>query len=205
MKLVVFGASGGVGRAAAEAAVARGDEVTVLARRPARVRLAPPVRVIEGDALDAAAVAGAIRGQDAVLTALGGRPWRDTDVCSRGTRHIVDGMGEHGVRRLVAVSAIGVGDSRQHLGWLARRVAVPLVMRRLFDDKERMEETMRGSDLDWVIVRPGLLTSGRPRGSWRVALDGSIHGGFIPRGDVAAFCVVQLSSDEYLRQAPSLA
>jgi putative NADH-flavin reductase len=205
MKLIVFGATGGVGRAAAAAAAARGDEVTAFARPTARRRLPASVRVIEGDALDAAAVAGAVRGQEAVLTSLGGRPWRDADVCSRGTRHIVDAMRQHGVRRLVVVSSLGVGDSRLHLGWLARGAAAVSGVRGLLEDKERMEEAVRASDLDWVIVRPALLTSGRPRGSWRVALDGSIHGGFITRGDAAAFCVMQLGSDEYLRQTPTLA
>jgi putative NADH-flavin reductase len=204
MKLIVFGATGDVGRAAAAAASARGDQVTAFVRRPARLHVRQ-VRVVEGDALDAAAVADAIRGQDAVLSALGGRPWRDSDVCERGTRNIVDAMREHGVRRLIVVSSLGVRESRQHLGWVARHVAVPLVLRRALEDKQRMEEIVRGSDLDWLIVRPALLTSGRARGSWRVATDGSIRGGFIPRADVAAFCLVQLTSDEYLHQAPTLA
>lgn len=204
MKLVVFGATGGLGRAAASAAAARGDQVTAFARRPGRLHLGPSVRVVEGDALDAEAVAGAVAGQDAVLSALGGRPWRDTEVCARGTRNIVEAMRRHGVRRLVVVSSLGVGESRLQLGWLVR-VAAPLVMRRAFDDKERMEEVVRSSDLDWVIVRPGLLTGGRPSGRWRAAVDDSIGVGFITRADAAAFCLVQLTSDEYLERAPTLA
>lgn len=205
MKLVVFGATGGLGRAAASTAAARGDQVTAFAREPGRLHLDSSVRVVEGDALDAEAVAGAIAGQDAVLSALGGRPWRDREVCAQGTRNIVDAMRRHGVRRLVVVSSLGVGDSREQLGWLVRNVAAPLVMRRSFEDKERMEEVVRSSDLDWVIVRPGLLTGGRPSGRWRAAVDEPIQVGFITRADAAAFCLVQLSSDEYLRRAPSLA
>jgi len=204
MKLVVFGATGGTGRAAIAAAVARGDQVTAFARRPDRLRRAD-LRVIEGDALDAGAVAGAIQGQDAVLSVLGAPPWRHGEVCERGTRNIVDAMRQHSVRRLVVVSQLGAAESRQHLGWMSRRVALPLLLGRGLGDKERMEEIVRGSDLDWLIVRPALLTSGLPRGSWRVAVDGSIHGGFITRADLASFCVVQLTSDQYLHQSPSLA
>ncbi len=205
MKLVVFGASGGTGRAAAGQAAARGDEVTAFVRRGDRLHLRQPrVRVVEGDAFDAAVVSGAVRGQDAVLSLLGARPWRHTEVCSQGMRHIVSAMVEHGVRRLVAVSWAGVGNSRQELGWFAKHVAVP-VMRRAFEDVERMEDIVRASDLDWVIVRPALLTSGSPRGTWRTALDGSIPGSFIPRADVAAFCLVQLTSDQYIRQTPTIA
>ncbi len=205
MKLIVFGATGGLGRAAASTAAARGDKVTAFARQPGRLHLESSVRVVEGNALDAEAVAGAIAGQDAVLSALGGRPWRDRDVCAQGTRNIVDAMRRHGVRRLVVVSSLGVGDSREQLGWLVRNVAAPLVMRRSFEDKERMEEVVRSSELDWVIVRPGLLTGGRPSGRWRAAVDEPIQVGFITRADAAAFCLVQLSSDEYLRRTPSIA
>jgi putative NADH-flavin reductase len=205
MKLVVFGATGGLGRAAASTAAARGDQVTAFARQPGRLHLASSVRVVEGDALDAEAVAGAIAGQDAVLSALGGRPWRDREVCAQGTRNIVDAMRRQGVRRLVVVSSLGVGDSRERLGWLVRKVAAPLVMRRSFQDKERMEEVVRATDLDWIIVRPGLLTGGRPSGRWRATVDEPIQVGFITRADAAAFCLVQLSSDEYLRKCPSIA
>ena len=179
--------------------------MTAFARQPGRLHLESSVRVVEGNALDAEAVAGAIAGQDAVLSALGGRPWRDRDVCAQGTRNIVDAMRRHGVRRLVVVSSLGVGDSREQLGWLVRNVAAPLVMRRSFEDKERMEEVVRSSELDWVIVRPGLLTGGRPSGRWRAAVDEPIQVGFITRADAAAFCLVQLSSDEYLRRTPSIA
>ena len=205
MKLVVFGASGGTGRAVAAAAALRGDEVTVFARDPDRLHLdRSRVRVVEGDAFDAAAVARAVEGQDAVVSALGTRPWRHTDVCSEGVRHMVDAMRAHGVRRLVVVSALGAAESAAQVGWITR-AGMSLVLRRAFEDKARMEEIVRGSDLDWVIVRPAMLTSGRARGRWRVAVDGSIAGGFIPRADVAAFCLVQLSSDEFLGQAPALA
>lgn len=202
MKLVVFGPTGGTGRAAAELAAARGDQVTVFARRPERLRVRGEVRVVEGDAFDAAAVARAIEGQDAVVSALGGRPWRHRDVCSEGARHILDGMRAHGVERLVIVSAIGVGDSRDALGALTRGLVLPL-LRRSLADKARMEEIVRASGVAWTIVRPSLLTRGAPRGRWRVA-GGAIPGGFITRADLAAFCLVQLGTDEYLHQSPTV-
>ncbi len=202
MKVVVFGATGGTGRAAVELAAARGDQVTVFARRPERLRVGGGVRVVEGDAQDPVAVARAIEGQDAVMSALGGRPWRHRDVCSAGVRHILDGMRAHGVARLVVISAFGVGDSRQGLGRLARGVVLPLLRRHLAD-KARMEEIVRASDVAWTIVRPSLLTRGAPRGRWRVA-DGGNPGGFITRSDLAAFCLVQLGTDEYLHRSPTV-
>jgi putative NADH-flavin reductase len=66
MKLVVFGATGGAGRHVVEQALAAGNEVTAVARDPSRVRARERLRVVPGDVGDAASVAAAIAGQDAV-------------------------------------------------------------------------------------------------------------------------------------------
>jgi hypothetical protein len=67
-----------------------------------------------------------------------------------------------------------------------------------------MEDELAATDRDWIVVRPGLLTSGKPRGEWRTCVDDSIHGGKIARADVAAFMLQQLGSDDFVRQRPVL-
>lgn len=203
MKIVVFGPTGGTGRAAVEQAVAAGDEVVAFARRPDAVPTGG-VKVVQGDALDADAVARAIAGADAVIASLGTRPWRKfVPICADGARNIVEGMKKHGVRRLVAVSSLGVGDSRDDLSAFWRYGLVPVIRREL-RDKDVMEERIRDSGLDWVIVRPTVLTNGKPRGRVKAADDHSIRAGFIPRRDVAAFCLAQVRGDEWLGRAPTI-
>jgi putative NADH-flavin reductase len=199
VKLIVFGATGGTGRELVAQGVAAGHAVTAFVRDPAGLD-APGAAAITGDALDPAAVGAAIRGHDAVLSALGTRPWRHVDICSRGTAAIAAGMAATGVRRLVAMSSLGVGDSR--LGGIARLGAV--VLRRSLADKQRMEDELAATALDWIVVRPGMLTGGAPRGGWRTATDGSLTGGRIARADVAAFMLQQLAAETWLRQRPVL-
>ncbi len=200
MKIIVFGATGGTGREAAARALARGDAVTVFVRSPDKLALEGP-RVVKGDVFDAAAVAAAVAGHDAVVTSLGTRPWRHTDVCSMGTRHISAGMRAAGVRRIVCVSSLGVGETRAQSGLLTRAFAAT-VIRRALADKAVMERELMATELDWVIVRPTLLTNGPARGKVRAAVDGSIEGGTISRADVAEFVLAQVSGDEWLRKAP---
>lgn len=205
MKLIVFGATGGTGREVMQQALARGHEVTVFLRNPAKLGFThPQLRVVTGDVFDAAAVAAALPGHDAVLSALGTKPWKQTTACSEGAANIIGGMKTHGLRRLIVVSTVGAGESYPWAGWFARNLFYRFVIPRAFADKSEMEHRVRASDLDWVIVRPVLLLNGPPQGSVRAASDGSVGRGSIRRSDVAAFCLEQTTSDRYLRQAPAI-
>lgn len=200
--LIVFGASGGTGAAVVRLALRRGHAVSAFVRSPAGLTDRPAgLRVIEGDVFDAGAVARALPGHDAVVSALGTRPWRHTDVCSVGTRHIVAGMPAAGIRRIVVVSSIGAGETGASAG-AAIKLAARTVLKRALADKTVMEDELRASGLDWVIVRPTLLSNGKPDGPVRAATDGSIGGGSIARAAVAEFVLAQLTADTWLRRAP---
>ncbi len=126
---------------------------------------------------------------------------------SDGTRNIVRAMQQHGVRRLVCQSSLGVGDSRGRLGFLYNFFVIPLFLRNLFADKAVQEAIIRESALDWVIVRPTALTNGPRKGVYR---DGSGIGHWffhtkISRADTSDFMLKQLTANTYLRQTPGLA
>jgi len=202
MKLLVFGATGGTGRAVLERGLAAGHAMAAFVRDPARLgAMRDKVEVITGDVFDLDAVTDAVRGRDAVLSCLGTRPWAHVDICSGGTRVIARAMTAAGVKRLIVLSSQGVGDST--LG-VVGRVMAALALRKAFRDKLQMEAELGGTALDWTVVRPGLLTNGAPRGAWRTAVDGSLVGSRIARADVAAFMLQQLASDEFVRRRPVL-
>ena len=164
----------------------------------------PEPRVILGDVLDLAAVAAAVKGHDAVMSCLGTRPWRHVDICSGGIATIIPAMQSAGLKRIVAMSSLGVGEKNEFRGGFVIRLGGWLVLRKAFRDKLAMERTLAQSDLDWVVVRPGFLTDSKPKGKWRVADDTSLSGGMISRADTAAFMLQQLTSNEWLRKRPVL-
>jgi len=160
--------------------------------------------VMAGSTSDSQAVERAVAGRDAVLCALGGSPVRRRErVCSTAMGHIAPAMARHGVRRVLAISTFGAGDSRQQVSWLVSHLVFGVVLRSEVADKEAMEAQLFASNLDWTVVRVGLLTDEPPRGRWRTADDGSICGmGKIARADVAAFMLAQISSTTWLRRRP---
>jgi putative NADH-flavin reductase len=206
MKITILGATGATGRQLLAQALARGHEVTAFARRPASLPVRAGLLTVPGSIADATALDGAIAGRDAVLCALGGRPWRRRErVCSTAMRHAIASMQRHHVRRVVAISTFGAGDTRPRTGWLVRHVVFGVVLRSEVADKEAMEALLEKSGLDWTVVRVGLLHDGPARGTWRVADDASIRGmGRIARADVAAFMLDQLDDASWLRLKPAL-
>lgn len=207
--ILVFGATGRTGREI----VKQGLElyhVTAFARDPADLTLEHPhLRVVRGDILDYESVEAAVKGQDAVLVALGKRFPRklfDATTLTDGTRNIVRAMEAQGVTRLICETSLEVGDSEGQLGWFFRYFVIPFFLRRAFRDKETQEQVIRQSSLAWVIVRPGVLSNG-PR-------TGDYHAGFsnpavhmtarISRADVADFMLKQVESDTFLRRTPGL-
>jgi putative NADH-flavin reductase len=207
MRLLIIGATGGTGRELVDQALELGHEVTALARTPQKLNINHGrLRVVEGDVLDAKAVEQSVAGQDAVLCALGTRVLRKNTIQSSGTRNIVSAMQTHGVRRLVLESSLDVGDSRGQLGFFFGTIVRPLLLRNIFADKEKQEQLVRDSPLDWIIVRPGYLTDGARTGKYRAGFppDDRTIKRKISRADVAEFMLKQLTENAYLRKTPGL-
>ena len=204
MKVLVIGGTRGTGREVVAAAHAAGHELTLLARNAERISLpVTGVRVVVGDAGDADDIERAVAGQDAVVWTVGVGPTRRTvHLFSRSTQFLLAAMAKHRVRRLVCVTGIGAGDSRGHGGFLYDRIVQPLFLQTVYEDKDRQEAMLRGSDLDWTIVRPGTLTNGPATGLARALTDLSgVIAGKVSRADVAAFIVLHLQTGEFRRTA----
>ena len=207
MRLLVLGASGATGHEVVRQALAQELNVTAFVRDPARLKLfAPKLRVFQGDVGDYADVAGAVEGQDAVISALGvGRPLHSDPVVIEGVRNVLRAMQEHKVARLVYLSFIGVRESRAAAGPILRYVAkIPL--RYEIADHEAKEALIRGSRCDWTIVRPPTLSNGHATGRYRDGDDITARSflPILPRADVAAFLLRQLSERTYVGRAPRL-
>jgi putative NADH-flavin reductase len=201
MKILLLGATGSVGRLIASQGIELELGIRALLRDPAKLNLEHPhLEVMPGDALDAASVERALAGCDAVIYALGsGQPGFFADT----TRILIAAMEKAGVRRLVAITGIGAGDSKGHGGWIYDWIIYPLFTKRMYADKDVQEQLIRESNLDWVVVRPAPLTNGPLAGRLR-ALD-QLEGvtiSSISRADTAAFVLEQLTTDRWLRKTP---
>lgn len=200
MKILVFGATGKTGGLVVDAALAKGHEVTVLVRDPARFTT-PGVRVVAGDATKSADVLLAMKGQDAVIESIGGTtPYKATTLETTSVRNIVSAMQTQGVRRLVVTSMMGLGDSRAQAPIWYRYLLMKTFLRGSTPDKANMEAVVRASGLEYVIARPPILKDEPATGTAKV-LEPGVTGHAINRADLAAFLVDQVSSDRYVGRA----
>jgi len=204
-KILVLGATGGTGRLIVGQAVARGYDVAALVRSPDRARHLGGAELIVGDARDEQVLRQALRGRDAVISALGtpASPRREVTLLSTATRALVSAMQAEQVARLVGITGMGAGDSAGHGGFLFDKLIFPLLLRKVYADKNRQEALIRDSGLDWVLVRPSVLNDKPARGDVRAITDlTGFHGGTIARADVATFVLDQVASDAWLHRSP---
>lgn len=210
MKVVVFGATGGTGRAVVRALLANGHNATAFARDPSKIAMQTRLALVVGDAMNPANVARAVAGQDAVVVSLGNsqnpfalllgaRRTTPADVCEVGTRNVIAAMKAASVSRLVCVSSFGVGDTRPLLP-LAWKLVFRLLLREQMADKERQELLVKASGLDWTLVQPVGLTDTPAAGSWLASPTGERRNPTISRVDVAEFIVQELAGPGRLRE-----
>jgi len=202
MKLVIFGATGSVGRHVVRQAVEAGHDVTTFARHDGAFD--GVARRLRGDVLNRDDVAAAVRGQDAVIIVLGdGGKGR---VRSRGTANVIAAMKDAGVRRLVCQSTLGAGDSAGNLNFFWRYVMFGLLLRRAYRDHQLQEEQVRQSGLDWTIVRPAAFTDGPETGKLRTGFGADATGLTlkVSRADVARFILATLNDAKWVRKTPGL-
>ncbi len=205
MRLAILGGTGGIGSYLVNWAVDAGHPVHVLARNPTAVPRRQRVTVTEGDATDPVAVAEAVAGADAVLSALGPRGAKSPDLLATAAAHTVAAMAKTGARRLIAVSAAGAFIREDAEAAALVKLILPRIFARSFADVRAMEQVVRAADLDWTLVRPTRLVNDPGTGNYRVRPDYPPPGlTKIARADVARFIVSALTESAYIRESPSI-
>jgi putative NADH-flavin reductase len=210
-KVLIIGASRGIGLETVKAALLAGHNVRALARSAARIPIQnPSLEKVPGNALDSSTIRSALEGVDVVVETLGvdiapRSIFERTTLFSQSTRILVDAMKIAGVKRLIAVTGLGAGDSRGHGGMIYDSVVFPLLLKRVYDDKDVQEWIIGSSGLDWTIVRPGLLTNRPVTGRYRILTAAEDwRFGIISRADVADFIVRQIDDRKLIGTTPLL-
>ncbi|NNJ12884.1 SDR family oxidoreductase [Chloroflexales bacterium ZM16-3] len=200
MRIVLFGATGGLGSAVLAEALGRGHTVTALLREPARLAVSHPrLEAVAGDVRDHVAVAEVLAGQDAAISCIGpGQLDDEVDVISAGMASILSGMQAAGARRIVAVAAAGILQEDEET-LLRDAPGFPPMLRAISGEHLRAYELLRSSDARWTLVCPPVLADGEGTGGYRAERDYLPLGGEqIARADVALFILDELESGAFV-------
>jgi uncharacterized protein YbjT (DUF2867 family) len=208
MRVLIIGASKGIGLETTRQALEAGYQVRALARSANNIALSNPnLEKYQGDALNPKDVGAALQGVDVVILALGlgfGDLFKPVSLFSAATRVLVAAMASHGVKRLICVTGFGAGDSGASISFL-QRIPFQVVFGRAYADKSEQEKLIKESALDWTIVRPGVLTNGAHSRRYNVLETASVwRNGLISRANVADFLVRVIDDPSYIGKAPVL-
>lgn len=208
--ILIVGASRGIGLETVKAAIEAGHDVRAFSRSAADMpgnyaRL----HKIAGDARSRTDIKKALHGADVVVETLGVSSLHDvafgTTLFSTATRELVAAMKTTGVKRLIAVTGAGAGNSRGHITPLYDYLLYPAFLQRLYRDKDIAEDIIMRSGLEWTIVRPVLLTNRPANGLYKALPDmKDWHGGITSRGNVADFLLNQIEDRSMIGETPLL-
>jgi len=208
MRVLIVGASNGIGLETTRQAVDVGHDVRALARSATAIAISnPSLEKMRGNALKTEDVEAALVGMDVVIQTLGvglGELFRPVHLFSDATRVLIAAMKRQDIKRLICVTGFGAGDSRASISCL-QRLPFQIVFGRAYDDKSLQEQLIKESELDWTIARPGVLTSGPRTGHYQILSEAcQWRNGIISRADVADFLVRQIGDQTYIRKTPVL-
>lgn len=207
MNILIFGASGATGQELVKQALALGHLATAFVRNPSKLKIKHNnLKVIQGDVINYQLVEEAVKGQVALLSALGASsPFKYDQSISDGIGNIIKAMETNGVSRFIYMSFVGVKESRNTAGFVIKYIAPKLLSSEVAGHEAR-EKMIKQSQLKWTIVRAPTLTNGKHLTQFRSGEEISSKGFIvtISRADVADFMLRQLTDNTFLRKTPSI-
>jgi putative NADH-flavin reductase len=204
MRLFVIGASGSVGSQLIARATAHRHTVTAQTRSADKIRPTDRVAPAIGVPTDELFLLDAMVGHDAVAYCLGVAKGGKTSLFSDSTQAIIRAMQGNGMKRFVAITGIGAGDTKGHGGWLYNRIIFPFFTRDIYADKDKQESLIAASDLDWTIIRPAPFSTKPAPGALQVVTEicPDLQLRSITRDEIADFMLGVLERGDFVRAKP---
>jgi putative NADH-flavin reductase len=213
-RILVYGATGRTGKLVVEYALQQGYAVTALVRNPDKIIIrSERLTVLKGFPTNIADVRSAMKDSHYVINVLSALSQKDSmsfrklpppHVLKTTIQHSITSMKEYGIRRIISLSSIGVGDSYQYAPWYMRFFIRVSNFRIVFADHHAQEQLLQHSGLDWTVVRPVALNNNEQTGELVVSYNEAPSPFKMSRKQLAMFMVDNLESDAYLHKKPIL-
>jgi len=202
MNIAVIGASAGIGLETVSLGLKNGHHIIALSRDTNKIPAHPMLTKVNASATSVPDLVEVMSSSDAVLITVGTKKKKGTSLFSEIAKSIIAASKAVEYRKpIIIVTGFGAGDSRPYLGFFMKSV-IKLFMKDQYVDKTLMEDFITGSNINWEIVRPGILTNGDATGSLKVlsTLEHGMKVGKISRKDVAEYLIAEVENPMHIGQ-----
>ncbi len=206
MKLTIFGSTGRTGEHLVRKALERGHQVVAYARTPEKISSQhKKLSIVQGNIRESDTVAGAIKGVDGVISAIGPQPGTPEDLMEIAAVNIISGMKEHDVERLIWSTGAGVSAPEDQPTFMHKTIELllKLLSKKALENALRGAAVVKNSDLDWTIARAPMLTDEPGRGGYQISYVGPDFGRTLSRENFAEFMLDLVESDEWVQDMPA--
>lgn len=215
MKILILGATGRTGRLIVEEALKQGYDLNVLVRDKNKISFSSKsIKVYQGTPARQTDLAAAMQGCDLVISALGivrasDAPWSKLitakNFISESIKNVIDEADQQNLKRIMTVSAWGVGDSKKEVPFWLRWLINHTNMGPVYAEHEAEEKLLANSNLNWTAVRPVALNDSKKIKTLKVSFNNSPKPSlYISRQSVAKFMVDIVKSDKYDMKSPTI-
>lgn len=206
MKVIIFGATGGIGKWAMKHALDKGHEVSVYVRNAKKVQPQDNLTVIEGQIDNQAAMDAALAGQDAVIWCVGiplKRKYARMDSLD-GHKVLLKAMEKNDVKRIVdwGTPSVPFEKDKKSFVTVFPGIAASIALTQAKKEMVGIGDMLKASDLDWTMVRFMAPKDTPYIGKVKVGFGDTKMSLNISREDIGAFMVEQLDDDKYIRSMP---
>lgn len=205
MKVIVFGASGKVGRLVVQEAAKRGYHVTAIVFKEDNMEFPKGARVLQLDVHDGLLVHEALKGQEVVISALGSWGTSTKDILSAGMKNIVAAMKHEKIKRIISLTGADarfVEDQPPLTSRLARPL-LKLIAPKILADGEAHLALLAASQLQWTVIRSPVMKDGNAT-AHKLNNRGCNVWESVTRQTVVRVMVDEIENDQHIRQAPIL-
>jgi len=200
-KILVIGGTRGIGLEFVINAVGSGFPVLLIARNPEKFNYHhEKLEIVKGNLLDYDSLISALNAVENIVLSVGINPtFKTVNMFSDGTSNLIKAMNQKGVKNLFCITGIGAGDSRGLGGFMYNKIILKTILKSMYQDKDRQEEIIKNSSLNWVLIRPGYLTNGKLTEKYKIyeQYNSNTKVGAISRADVGDFILKAIISGKY--------
>jgi putative NADH-flavin reductase len=164
MRIVIFGANGRVGNLVVKEALKRGHKVSAFVHSRSSFDYNPSLKIVKGDIYNPKDVENAVKGSDAVISALGSWGTPKKDILTTGMKNIIPAMQNNKTKRIVSLTgsdALAPGDTKT-LIYILSHFTLSRLAPKILKDGETHIKLLSDSDLNWTVVRSPVMNS-RPK------------------------------------------